>query len=284
VLDVGCGTGILSMFAAKAGAKHVYAIDCSSIIEQARQIVSDNNLASKITLIRGKVEELELPVKNVDIIISEWMGYALLYESMLPSVLHARDKWMSPAERPKGIMMPDRCTIVLSAIEDQDYKAEKIDWWENVYGFDMSCIKKMATLEPLVDTVDPNQVVTDFDTIAIIDTQTCTKADLAFTVPFTLTCNRDDYIHAIVCHFDNFFGSSHTAVEFSTGPHAQYTHWKQTVFYLNETLTVKAGEVLKGTLMCKPNEKNPRDLDFEIEYEFNGELCQASSKMAYRMR
>lgn len=47
-----------------------------------------------ITLIRGKVEDVELPVAKVDIIISEWMGYALLYESMLDTVLVARDKWL----------------------------------------------------------------------------------------------------------------------------------------------------------------------------------------------
>jgi len=91
------------------------------------------------------------------------MGYALLYESMLPSVLHARDKWMAD----DGHMMPSEATIVMCAIEDQDYKAEKIDWWENVYGFDMSCIKKLATYEPLVDTVDHNQIVTDFNTILV---------------------------------------------------------------------------------------------------------------------
>lgn len=101
------------MFAAKAGAKHVYALDMSTIITSARQIVKDNGLDKQITLIKGKCEEIELPVKNVDIIISEWMGYALLYESMLPSVLHARDKWMSP----DGIMMPDCVTIRLSGIE-----------------------------------------------------------------------------------------------------------------------------------------------------------------------
>lgn len=47
-----------------------------------------------ITLIKGKVEEVELPVPKVDIIISEWMGYFLLYESMLDTVLYARDKWL----------------------------------------------------------------------------------------------------------------------------------------------------------------------------------------------
>ena len=73
VMDVGCGTSILSMFAVQAGAKHVYAVDCSSIIEQAKQIVAKNGFEESITLIRGKVEEIELPVAQVDIIVSEWM-------------------------------------------------------------------------------------------------------------------------------------------------------------------------------------------------------------------
>jgi protein arginine N-methyltransferase 1 len=49
VLDVGCGTGILSMFAAKAGAEHVYGIDMSGIVEQAKAIVEKNGLADKVS-------------------------------------------------------------------------------------------------------------------------------------------------------------------------------------------------------------------------------------------
>jgi protein arginine N-methyltransferase 1 len=63
------------MFAAQAGAKHVYAVDCSSIIVQARQIVERNGFADRITLIKGKVEEIELPVDKVDIIVSEWVSF-----------------------------------------------------------------------------------------------------------------------------------------------------------------------------------------------------------------
>jgi protein arginine N-methyltransferase 1 len=66
----------------------------SNIIIQARQIVEDNGLSDNITLIQGKMEEVELPVPHVDIIISEWMGYFLLYESMLDTVLVARDKYL----------------------------------------------------------------------------------------------------------------------------------------------------------------------------------------------
>jgi protein arginine N-methyltransferase 1 len=66
----------------------------SNIIIQARQIVDDNGLTDKITLIQGKMEDVQLPVPQVDIIISEWMGYFLLYESMLDTVLVARDKYL----------------------------------------------------------------------------------------------------------------------------------------------------------------------------------------------
>ena len=57
-------------------------------------IVKKNNLENVITMIRGKVEEVELPVDKVDVIISEWMGYFLFYESMLDTVIFARDKWL----------------------------------------------------------------------------------------------------------------------------------------------------------------------------------------------
>jgi predicted RNA methylase len=151
VLDVGCGTGILSMFAVQAGAAHVYAVDCSSIIEQAKRIVEDNGMADKITLIQGKMEEIDLPVPKVDLIVSEWMGYFLLYESMLNTVLYARDKWLAP----NGIIFPDKAVMYLCAVEDEQMKYERIDFWEDVYGFDMSALRSVALKEPVVDVVDP---------------------------------------------------------------------------------------------------------------------------------
>jgi protein arginine N-methyltransferase 1 len=96
VLDVGAGTGVLSMFAAQAGAKHVYAVDMANIVDKSVLIVEENGLSDKVTPIKGKIEEIQLPVDKVDIIISEWMGYFLLYEGMLDSVIYARDKWLVP--------------------------------------------------------------------------------------------------------------------------------------------------------------------------------------------
>ncbi|XP_023232392.1 protein arginine N-methyltransferase 1-like isoform X1 [Centruroides sculpturatus] len=282
VLDVGCGTGILCMFAAKAGAAKVIGIECSSIVEHAEQIVRENHMSEIITMVKGKVEEVELPdgIEKVDIIISEWMGYCLFYESMLDTVLYARDKWL----KPDGLMFPDRATLFVCAIEDRQYKDEKINWWDNVYGFNMSCIRKVAISEPLVDVVDPKQVVTNACLLKEVDLYTVKQEDLTFTSPFHLQVRRDDYIQAFVTFFNVEFTKCHKRTGFSTAPEAPYTHWKQTVFYFDEYLTVKKGEEMFGVFGMKPNSKNKRDLDFVIDLDFKGELSEMSESFDYRMR
>jgi len=112
----------INRFAVKAGAKHVIGVDMSTIIEKAREIVEVNGMSDKITLLQGKMEDVQLPFPEVDIIISEWMGYFLLYESMLDTVLWARDRYLKKG----GLIFPDKAVIFAAGIEDGDYKEEKI--------------------------------------------------------------------------------------------------------------------------------------------------------------
>jgi protein arginine N-methyltransferase 1 len=281
VLDVGCGTGILSMFAVKAGAKHVIGVDMSTIIFKAREIAKVNGMGDQITFIQGKMEEIELPYPKVDIIISEWMGYFLLYESMLDTVLYARDKYLNK----DGLIFPDKATIFVAGIEDGDYKDEKIGFWDNVYGFNYSPLKETALSEPLVDTVEVKAVVTDPTNVLTLDLYTCTTSDLAFSCPFDLVARRDDFIHALVAWFDIEFSACHKPIRFSTGPHTKYTHWKQTVFYLKDVLTVQRDEKIECSLHNRPNEKNKRDLDIKIQYRLDTQdpLRQAEGTCLYKM-
>ena len=99
--------------------------------------MAKNGLTDKITIIQGLIEEVELPVEKVDIIISEWMGYFLLYESMLDCVLDARDKYLAPG----GLLFPDKVKKILEGVlleifyvfdkftgTDVHYKF--LQWWD----------------------------------------------------------------------------------------------------------------------------------------------------------
>jgi len=111
-------------------------------------------------------------------------------------------------------------------------------------------------------------------------------------------------IHAFLAWFDISFECTHKKVKFSTGPHAQYTHWKyvrpsnsiydrsiqfnlrsfrcrQTVFYTPETLTINSGDQVRGILSCAPNARNPRDLDIRIKYRVNQDGDQTA--VQYKM-
>ena len=96
VMDVGAGTGVLSLFAMKAGAKKVFAVEASPLADVLMEIVKVNDDEGIIEVIKGKAEEIDLKDNiKVDIIISEWMGFYLLHESMLDSVILARDKHLA---------------------------------------------------------------------------------------------------------------------------------------------------------------------------------------------
>ena len=161
VMDVGTGSGILAVWAALAGAKRVYAIEYTDMAKHARKVVEANGVSDIVTVIQGAVEEIDLPIAAhgleaeeggtdlvVDIVISEWMGYFLLRESMLDSLIRARDKYL---KKKTGLMLPSHCTIYVAPVSDerdrrgsvQEYNDTMGDWHEFVestralYGVDM---------------------------------------------------------------------------------------------------------------------------------------------------
>jgi histone-arginine methyltransferase CARM1 len=157
VVDIGAGSGILSFFAIQAGAKHVYAIEASSIVNQCQALVKGNDLSSKITVIAGKVEEVSLPEK-ADILISEPMGYMLVNERMLETFMYAR-KWL----KPEGQMFPTEGFLYVAPFTDDALYMEqysKAYFWSQTcfHGVDLSCLSRVAIEEyfkqPIVDTFD----------------------------------------------------------------------------------------------------------------------------------
>lgn len=169
VLDVGTGSGILSLFAAQAGAKKVYAVECSGMVRYARRLVKENGLDEIIQVILGKVEEVELPEK-VDVIISEPMGFFLVHERMLESYITARNRFL----KPEGKMFPAIGVMYVSVFSDDGLYKEikgKSNFWNNedFYGFDISTLKDDAQREAF------NQPVVGYIPVeTLITATTCT--------------------------------------------------------------------------------------------------------------
>ncbi|CAJ1367051.1 unnamed protein product, partial [Effrenium voratum] len=277
VLDVGAGTGILCLFAARAGAKRVIGVECSEIASYATKIAEENGFGDVITYIQGKVEEIELPVDEVDIIISEWMGYFLIFEAMLDSVLVARDRWL----RPGGAMFPDRARLFMAGIEDAEYKEDKLGFWSHHRGFDLGPVAQLALQEPISDIVDASALVTESNCVFQMDLTKVRSGDLDFAAPFSLRVQRQDFVHAFVVWFDVSFHASTGGTVLTTAPGMPDTHWKQTVLYLEEPLVVYENDKISGRLAVRKNATNPRDLDVKIAYQLQGQRPQPERVQGY---
>jgi len=283
VLDVGCGTGVLSMFCAKAGAKKVISVDNSDIIDKARTNIFENGFDGVIACVRGKIEEVTLPVKQVDIIVSEWMGYCLLYEAMLDSVLYARDKFLAP----DGLMVPSECKILLAAVHDPEYMNDNVNFWNHVYGFSMTAMKEKIREDVTVTHLSASALASEPMAFCHLPLHTVTTADLVFTKPFELQIKEDiDSLDAFVVYFDNFFATSREqviaedaraevwrdekgGVSFTTGPGGKETHWRQGLLLIEEgkNLAAKSGEVLKGEIIYRRRKENSRELEIDLSWQ-----------------
>jgi len=287
VMDIGCGTGILSLFAAKAGAKKVIAIDASDMYKEARDIVSLNGYDNIIHVVHGKLEDLmeknrdKLPLEDgelVDVIISEWMGYGLFFETMLPSVMVARDGLMKKVEKnSNATMWPNRSIVFLEGASDK-----RLEYWSNVYGMNMAPMKdrEMNELrrEAGVEIVGAADIVTDRAQLIVHDLNSCRDEELDFEVPFELkpmfanTGDKSVKIDKFVISFDiDFDIPGSKPISFSTGCQTTPTHWKQTTVWFNPNdapvLDADNGEFVKGIFRMGRNDVNHRDMDILVRWE-----------------
>lgn len=290
-MDVGCGTAILSMFSSEAGARKVIAIDQSDIIYHAMEIAQKNKIMN-IEFAKGRLENMTLPLaesERVDIIISEWMGYFLLFEGMLDSVIYARDKYLKPG----GLLLPNRCTINLLGLGDQERHSEYIEFWNDVYGYDMSNMlfiifitfivfivfiynfpignmQSEVLKEAIVETCRSEHILSNSVVIADLNMNLVDYTYPNFTFNFELNIQKSGKFTAFVGYFDTFFDLPEK-VEFTTGPESVTTHWKQVVFYIKHPVAVNEGDIVRGQFQCNRGKNDARALCIKI-IAFNREF------------
>ncbi|KAK7411220.1 hypothetical protein VNO78_02652 [Psophocarpus tetragonolobus] len=293
VLDVGAGSGILAIWSAQAGARKVYAVEATKMSEHARALVKANNLQDVVEVIEGSMEEVTLPEK-VDVIISEWMGYFLLRESMFDSVIHARDRWLKPT----GVMYPSHARMWMAPIRTGigdhklgDYESAMDDWHNFVdetktcYGVDMSTLTKPFSDEQrkyylqtsLWNNLHPHQVIGTAAIIKEIDCLTATVADIEkVRSNFSLSITME---HTKLCGFGGWFDvhfrgrtedPAEHEIELTTAPSVDYgTHWGQQVFLLHPPMHLSQGDDIKVSFLMSRSKENHRLMEVELGCEIH---------------
>uniref|UniRef100_A0A6T0HML8 Uncharacterized protein n=1 Tax=Emiliania huxleyi TaxID=2903 RepID=A0A6T0HML8_EMIHU len=260
VLDVGSGTGVLAIWAAQAGARRVYAVEASGVGAHIQTMVEAHGLADTVTVLRERVEQVEL-AEQVDVIVSEWMGYFLLRESMVESVLLARDRWLKPG----GVMYPSHARLLLAPsalprflLRRREEIASSMHAWEQLaaelrskYSLRLDALQAAYEREhheyafseawqgilPASLLRDEPQVLLEADMHSVTHAQFFDwQTEVQFAPP-----HADEPQHGLCGWFDvRFCGSesqpAHECVELDTSPEAPPTHWAQTTLLLERPL------------------------------------------------
>ncbi|TRY91902.1 hypothetical protein DNTS_024114 [Danionella cerebrum] len=274
ILDVGCGTGVLSLFCATLSQPAaVYAVEASSMAEHTQQLVQQNGGEEIITVFQERVENLTLPAK-VDVLLSEWMGNCLLFEFMLESVLLARDRWLKKG----GMMWPSSaCLTVVPCQAFSDYR-KKVEFWDNTYGLNFSYLKSLAQKEFLSKPkfshhLLPEDCLSSPADVITLDLLTIQVSDIErLRGEFRFTVEKSGMFHGFTAWFSAYFLSLEEhgqTIQLNTGPHSELTHWKQTLFMLDAPVSIEKGDVITGSLCLQRNPVWRRHLSIIFSWNIN---------------
>ena len=250
VLDVGAGSGILSMFAAKAGAARVYAVERTTVAVVAQELAAANGLAEIVQVIHGDVMDVELP-ERVDVIVSEWLGGFGIDEGMLAPVIAARDRWLKPG----GVMIPSTATAWAALVHDR-YLGETVDFLrDNPYGLRLDGLVEMTVNEISYSGTfrhlaasdrrsEPGRLwTTDADLISLEQAQAPHEAETLLQVREHGTAN------AVALWFSAELAPG---ISLSVGPGDPPTHWGMTTAPLRSPVELTPGIGVRAKVRTAP--------------------------------
>lgn len=242
VLDIGTGSGLLAMMAARAGASEVVACEMhKDLSEIAKEIVASNGYADKIKVINKKSTDLVKGVdydEKFDIIVSEILDCGGLGEGVIPSLRHAKQKLL----KPRGIMIPEGVTLHGQLIEiPHKYKMNPIN---QISGFDLSAFNQFKPIGEYTRVYlqqEPHKTLSNPFPLKKYNFHQLTEA-LAFSEMLKeqkrVRITNDGQLQAVAFWFDLHMDGEKS---YSSGPRGSMVHWGQAIYYLNKPKIVKEG-------------------------------------------
>ena len=233
VVDLGAGLGILSLLAARAGARRVYAIEKGDAIELAREVARLSRLDDRIEFIAESSLTCRLP-ERADVLVSETLGSFAIDENTLEFTIDARRRLLAPGAR----LLPSRLQLFIAPAE-HERGHERLTFWRNVAGFDYApAIAEILGRMSLAE-VDQAALLATGQRVADIDLARVESPEVAASLRFEI--ERGGTIHGLAGWFEARLS---TSVSISTSPADPPTHWKQAFFPFREPVRVVPGDVL----------------------------------------
>jgi len=240
VLDLGAGLGIHGLIAAAAGARRVYLVEPEPVVQIAKEIAWANGLADRIVVLESTIEEVELP-EQVDLIISVFTGNLLYSEDLLPSLFHARDRYLKPG----GHLVPDFAELLLAPVSAPELHAKHVGrWYESNLGLDFSSARRFAANEILWLNREECKAerLAQGAVLSSVNLTTATQADCKGEVRCRI--EKTGPCHGLLGWTRIRLGDQWL----STDPDSPDVHWSPVMLPLDPPLALEAGEEIEISL------------------------------------
>ena len=260
VIDVGAGTGLLSLFAAQAGARRVIAVEQSDMAHHARSLIAYNGFSDQIEVVHGAAEELALD-EEADVIVSEWLGHLAYVERMFHSVISVRDAFL----KPKGLMLPAAVDVLLAPVDDDHlYHAQGPGFWqkESIHGIDFSNFTDKELLMGYINKrrLSKNVLLAQGQALSHLNTRSAKVGEEWCSGTLEFETERDGVFNGFVGWFSARLSPK---VILDTGPHCPPTHWEQTYFPFYP-MQVRAGQPLVVDFQLDEHSETSRLVDLVL--------------------
>jgi tetratricopeptide (TPR) repeat protein len=244
VLDIGTGSGLLAMMAARAGAERVVACEANTPLAQvAARIIARNGYADRITVVAKRSTQLavgqDLP-EPADLLISEILDAGLLGESVIRTFRHACTSLITP----NAAIIPAAATVYGVLIECPELR--RVNPIREINGFDLSdfdIFRNPVAHGQIALAHEPHRKLSAAFEIARFDFRHLPNE--AKARPLTMAATADGTVQAVAFWFDLRLDDD---ITLSSGPDGHTRHWLQALTFLDRDRPVRQGETLHLTV------------------------------------
>ena len=238
ILDIGTGTGIMALLACRAGAARVYAVECSAVIDVAREAAAANGFANRIHFIQGRSTEIDLP-ERVDGIVAEIHGVLPLFQQSIASIVDERERFL----RPGGWVVPARETMSVAVVSSAAAHARVSGCWNTSYGFDLSAARRRAANQMLRWRFEALEIVAPAQRWATLDYRDVATPNISGHLSWTLEHAATG--HGIAAWFDT---ETAAGIGFSNSPASDEHIFQQMFFPWPEAVPLAPGDTVRVEL------------------------------------